>query len=229
MDKKSKNTKVASKSADKKPKAKTEVKVDKKQQDFQRLEEYLNESGLYLAFNIIFAELISKQILRENYFTYTSMRLTQIGKEIEGLKTKEVIYIDDKEEPKEGENIQEKAEQTDIPPPEAEEKKEEIFLTNPPQKEKDKKKGKENEKGNDKGKEKGNDKGKEKGNDKGKEKGNDKRKGKENEKGNDKGKGKENEKGNDKGKENEKDKGKAKESEKKSEVKSNNTKKKKNN
>ena len=207
MDKKSKNTKVASKSADKKPKAKTEVKVDKKQQDFQRLEEYLNESGLYLAFNIIFAELISKQILRENYFTYTSMRLTQIGKEIEGLKTKEVIYVDDKEEPKEGENIQEKAEQTDIPPPEAEEKKEEIFLTNPPQKEKDKKKGKENEKGNDKGKEKGNDKGKEKGNDKGK--------------------GKENEKGNDKGKENEKDKRKAKESEKKSEVKSNNTKKKK--
>ena len=199
MDKKSKNTKVASKSADKKPKAKTEVKVDKKQQDFQRLEEYLNESGLYLAFNIIFAELISKQILRENYFTYTSMRLTQIGKEIEGLKTKEVIYVDDKEEPKEGENIQEKAEQTDIPPPEAEEKKEEIFLTNPPQKEKDKKKGKENEKGNDKGKEKGNDKGK----------------------------GKENEKGNDKGKENEKDKRKAKESEKKSEVKSNNTKKKK--
>ena len=219
MDKKSKNTKVASKSADKKPKAKTEVKVDKKQQDFQRLEEYLNESGLYLAFNIIFAELISKQILRENYFTYTSMRLTQIGKEIEGLKTIEVIYVDDKEEPKEGENIQEKAEQTDIPPPEAEEKKEEIFLTNPPQKEKDKKKGKENEKGNDKGKEKGNDKGKEKGNDKGK--------GKENEKGNDKGKGKENEKGNNKGKENEKDKGKAKESEKKSEVKSNNTKKKK--
>ena len=211
MDKKSKNTKVASKSADKKPKAKTEVKVDKKQQDFQRLEEYLNESGLYLAFNIIFAELISKQILRENYFTYTSMRLTQIGKEIEGLKTKEIIYVDDKEEPKEGENIQEKAEQTDIPPPEAEEKKEEIFLTNPPQKEKDKKKGKENEKGNDKGKEKGNDKGK----------------GKENEKGNDKGKGKENEKGNDKGKENEKDKRKAKESEKKSEVKSNNTKKKK--
>ena len=207
MDKKSKNTKVASKSADKKPKAKTEVKVDKKQQDFQRLEEYLNESGLYLAFNIIFAELISKQILRENYFTYTSMRLTQIGKEIEGLKTKEVIYVDDKEEPKEGENIQEKAEQTDIPPPEAEEKKEEIFLTNPPQKEKDKKKGKENEKENDKGKEKGKDKGKEKGNDKGK--------------------GKENEKGNDKGKENEKDKRKAKESEKKSEVKSNNTKKKK--
>ena len=219
MDKKSKNTKVASKSADKKPKAKTEVKVDKKQQDFQRLEEYLNESGLYLAFNIIFAELISKQILRENYFTYTSMRLTQIGKEIEGLKTKEVIYVDDKEEPKEGENIQEKAEQTDILPPEAEEKKEEIFLTNPPQKEKDKKKGKENEKGNDKGKEKGKDKGKEKGNEKGK--------GKENEKGNDKGKGKENEKGNDKGKENEKDKRKAKESEKKSEVKRNKKKKKK--
>ena len=142
MDKKSKNSKVKSKSAEKKPKAKTEVKVDKKQKDFERLEEYLNESGLYLAFNIIFAELISKQILRENYFTYTAMRLTQIGNEIEGLKTKEIIYVEDKEEQKEGENIEEKAEQTDLPPPETEEKKEEIFLTNPPKKRKRQKKSK---------------------------------------------------------------------------------------
>ena len=147
MDKnKRKSTKLLSKSADKKPKSKpkTEVKISPQEKDFQRLEEYLTESGLSLAFNIIFAELISKQILRENYFTYTAMRLTQIGKEIEGLKTKEIIYVDDKEEEqKQGENIEEKAEQTDFQPPEIEEKKEEIFMTNPPQKQKEKEKEKE--------------------------------------------------------------------------------------
>ena len=61
---------------------------------FKKLEEYVNESGLSLAFNIIFAELISKQIMPENFFTYTSMRLKQIGKEIEGLKTKEEINVE---------------------------------------------------------------------------------------------------------------------------------------
>ena len=154
MDKKNaKNAKGTGKSTEKKPKAKSEVKVNQKEKDFQRLEEYLNESGLSLAFNIIFAELISKQIVRENYFTYTAMRLTQIGKEIEGLKTKEIIYVDDKEEEKkEGDNIEEKAEQTDLQPPVAEENKEEIFMTNPPQKTKEKEN--ENKKENEKEKEK---------------------------------------------------------------------------
>ena len=55
-------------------------KNKEKEAQFQKLEEYVNESGLSLAFNIIFAELISKQILPENFFTYTSMRLKQIGK-----------------------------------------------------------------------------------------------------------------------------------------------------
>ena len=68
-----------------------------KEAQFQKLEEYVNESGLSLAFNIIFAELISKQILPENFFTYTSMRLKQIGKEIEGLKTKEEINVEKNE------------------------------------------------------------------------------------------------------------------------------------
>ena len=101
MDKnKRKSTKLLSKSADKKPKPKpkTEVKISPQEKDFQRLEEYLTESGLSLAFNIIFAELISKQILPENFFTYTSMRLKQIGKEIEGLKTKEEIPVEKNEE-----------------------------------------------------------------------------------------------------------------------------------
>ena len=141
-----KKTNVVSKSIEKKPKVKPEVKVDQKEKDFQKLEEYLSESGLSLAFNIIFAELISKQILRENYFTYTAMRLTQIGKEIEGLKTKEIIYVEDKEEEQKNEdNLEEKAEQTDLQPPQIEEK-ENLLITEPPQKPKEKEKEKEKEK-----------------------------------------------------------------------------------
>ena len=109
-------------------------KAKQKEKDYQRLEEYLNESGLSLAFNIIFAELISKQILPENFFTYTSMRLTQIGKEIEGLKTKEAIYVDDTEEQQNAEN------QNEEKPPEENEQQppqeEKIFMTSPQQNQK---------------------------------------------------------------------------------------------
>ena len=203
MDKnKRKSTKLTSKSADKKPKPKpkTEVKVNQQEKDFQRLEEYLTESGLSLAFNIIFAELISKQILRVNYFTYTAMRLTQIGKEIEGLKTKEIIYVEDKEEEKKNEeNLVEKAEQTDLLSQRQNEKNEDdIFMTQQKPKEKPKEKGKEKPKENPK--EKSKEKPKE----------NPKEKPKENPKQKSKEKPKEN----------------AKEKEKKSEVKSQNKKKK---
>ena len=175
MDKnKRKSTKLTSKSADKKPKPKpkTEVKVNQQEKDFQRLEEYCTESGLSLAFNIIFAELISKQILRENYFTYTAMRLTQIGKEIEGLKTKEIIYVEDKEEEKKNEeNLVEKAEQTDLLSQRQNEKNEDdIFMTQQKPKEKPKEKGKEKPKENPKEKPKENPKEKPKENPKQKSK-----------------------------------------------------------
>ena len=101
-----------------------------KEKDYQRLEEYLNESGLSLAFNIIFAELISKQILPENFFTYTAMRLTQIGKEIEGLKTKESIYVDEEEQKVDIQNNEQPEEGVQFP---QEENKEEVFMTRPQQ------------------------------------------------------------------------------------------------
>ena len=130
---KGKNTKVSNKEKDKKKKQQEEAKKKKKEKDTQRLEEYLNESGLSLAFNIIFAELISKQILPENFFTYTSMRLTQIGKEIEGLKTKETIFVEEeKEEQKvdEATNVNQNEQEQ---PPQEEKKEEEIFMTSPQQ------------------------------------------------------------------------------------------------
>jgi hypothetical protein len=131
--KKGKNAKSASKTSKSKDKIKKEPKDAKKVQlekDYQRLEEYLNESGLSLAFNIIFAELISKQILPENFFTYTAMRLTQIGKEIEGLKTKEAIYVDEEEQ--KADELNNEPQQAEQPPPQ-EEQKEDLFMTRPQQ------------------------------------------------------------------------------------------------
>ena len=114
---------------------KENLEKQQKEQNFKRLEDYLNESGLSLAFNIIFAELISKQILPENFFTYTSMRLSQIGKEIEGLKTKEVILIDkgnEGEEHKEEELKNDK--ELDPIGQQNENDKELLFMTRPEQK-----------------------------------------------------------------------------------------------
>ena len=128
---KGKKTKSSNKENEKKKREQNDAKNKQKEKDYQRLEEYLNESGLSLAFNIIFAELISKQILPENFFTYTSMRLTQIGKEIEGLKTKESIYVDEEGEQKiEDQNIEQNEEQVEPPP---EENKEVLFMTRPQQ------------------------------------------------------------------------------------------------
>ena len=94
-------------------KQQVDSKIKEKEAQFQNLEEYVNESGLSLAFNIIFAELISKQILPENFFTYTSMRLKQIGKEIEGLKTKEEIKVEKSEEEQKEEQKPENNEEVD--------------------------------------------------------------------------------------------------------------------
>ena len=125
---KGKKVKTSAKDKEKSKKAQLESKNKQKEKDYQRLEEYLNESGLSLAFNIIFAELISKQILPENFFTYTSMRLTQIGKEIEGLKTKESIYVDEEEQKIDIQNNEQNEEGVQFP---QEENKEEVFMTRP--------------------------------------------------------------------------------------------------
>ena len=94
----SKLNKADKEEKERKKKEKIELKNKEKDEQYKKLEDYVNETGLSLAFNIIFAELISKQIMPENFFTYTSMRLKQIGKEIEGLKTKETISAGKNEE-----------------------------------------------------------------------------------------------------------------------------------
>jgi len=60
----------------------------------KKIENLIEEAGIPTAFNLIFSELISKQIMPENFFRYTSLRLRELGKEIEGLKVKEPVYIE---------------------------------------------------------------------------------------------------------------------------------------
>ena len=60
-----------------------EAQVRKRQEQALMFEKYLEESGLSLSFQIIFTELIQKQIAEDQVFAYTAMRLRKIGKELE--------------------------------------------------------------------------------------------------------------------------------------------------
>ncbi len=66
-----------------------EAQVRKRQEQALMFEKYLEESGLSLSFQIIFTELIQKQIAEDQVFAYTAMRLRQIGKELESLESKQ--------------------------------------------------------------------------------------------------------------------------------------------
>jgi hypothetical protein len=56
----SKPNKPEKEEKERRKKEQIEAKNKEKENQFKRLEEYVNETGLSLAFNIIFAELISK-------------------------------------------------------------------------------------------------------------------------------------------------------------------------
>ena len=52
------------------------------------VEKYINETGIGMAFQIIFSELLSKKVPTENYYAYTASRLRQIGREKAALNRK---------------------------------------------------------------------------------------------------------------------------------------------
>ena len=82
--------------AEESPSKISEAGKAKNEIDYKKLEYYLNESGLTLAFNVIFSELISKRIEPKYFFMYTEMRLKQIGKEFDALKLEPKAYDYDK-------------------------------------------------------------------------------------------------------------------------------------
>ena len=52
------------------------------------VEKYINETGIGTAFQIIFSELLSKNIQTDQYYEYTASRLRQIGREKAALNRK---------------------------------------------------------------------------------------------------------------------------------------------
>lgn len=50
------------------------------------LKEYLKNNGINLAFQVIFSEIVTKKIEKEQVFAYTAMRLRQIGNDLNLLK-----------------------------------------------------------------------------------------------------------------------------------------------
>jgi hypothetical protein len=60
----------------------TPEEIEKRKLQSHNFDEFVENSGLNLAFQLIFDEIISKQIQPELYFSYTAMRLRQLGTEI---------------------------------------------------------------------------------------------------------------------------------------------------
>ena len=69
----------------------SEEQMRKRQEQALMFEKYLEESGLCLSFQIIFTEIIQKQIPEDQVFPYTAMRLRQIGKELEAIDNKAAV------------------------------------------------------------------------------------------------------------------------------------------
>jgi hypothetical protein len=66
---------------------KTEIeKVKIKKTQAMLFDNYMKESGISTSFQLIFTELLVKNIKEEDHFTYAASRLRQIGRELEEVK-----------------------------------------------------------------------------------------------------------------------------------------------
>jgi hypothetical protein len=63
-------------------------KVKIKKTQALSFDNYMRESGISTAFQLIFTELLIKEIKEEDYFTYAAGRLRQIGREVDEMKNK---------------------------------------------------------------------------------------------------------------------------------------------
>ena len=60
--------------------------IELRQIQANAFENYINDTGISSAFQLIFSELITKKIPVENYYTYTASRLREIGRELDEIK-----------------------------------------------------------------------------------------------------------------------------------------------
>ncbi len=63
-------------------------KVKMKKTQALLFDNYMKESGISTAFQLIFTELLVKDIKEEAHFSYAASRLRQIGRELDEMKNK---------------------------------------------------------------------------------------------------------------------------------------------
>ncbi len=63
-------------------------KIEIRKYQADAVEKYINETGIGTAFQVIFSELLSKNIQTDQYYEYTASRLRQIGREKAALNRK---------------------------------------------------------------------------------------------------------------------------------------------
>ena len=63
-------------------------KIEIRKYQADTVEKYINETGIGTAFQVIFSELLSKNIRTDQYYEYTASRLRQFGREKAALNRK---------------------------------------------------------------------------------------------------------------------------------------------
>ena len=58
----------------------------KKKRQAEMFKKYLEQTGIAMAFQVVFAEILDKKVEENKVFTYTAMRLRQIGEDLEKIK-----------------------------------------------------------------------------------------------------------------------------------------------
>ena len=58
----------------------------KRKKQAEMFKKYLDQTGIAMAFQVIFAEILDKKIEEQKLFSYTAMRLRQIGEDLEKIK-----------------------------------------------------------------------------------------------------------------------------------------------
>ena len=53
---------------------------------------YLDQTGIAMAFQVIFAEILDKKVEEKKLFSYTAMRLRQIGEDLEKIKVVSTLF-----------------------------------------------------------------------------------------------------------------------------------------
>ncbi|EAR88186.2 hypothetical protein TTHERM_00016520 (macronuclear) [Tetrahymena thermophila SB210] len=62
--------------------------LERRKNQAEMFKKYLDNTGISMAFQIIYAEILSKKINAENVFGYTAMRLRQIGNDLAAIQHK---------------------------------------------------------------------------------------------------------------------------------------------